>query len=75
MEELIRGALQDVIHGKESTQREINVHRHTVIVTWPIARMVPKKLFTTVISSKRNCVTKENEGLKDLYLAFYTLWA
>lgn len=29
MEELIRGALQDVIHDKESTQREINVLMHS----------------------------------------------
>ena len=33
MEELIRGALQDVIHDKESTQREMNMHIHRVTVT------------------------------------------
>lgn len=54
--------------------REINVHRLYSYSHLAVARMVPK-LFTTQLSPAKDCVTKENEGLKDLLLYIYTLWA
>lgn len=73
MEELIRGAPQDVIHDKESMQREMNMHIHTVIVSQSTFRTVPKKLLTVVIYSKRNYITKEKEGVKTLLCILHTL--
>lgn len=73
MEDLIRRALQDIIHEKESTQTEMNMHTHIVVVTQSTSRRMPKKLLAVVMYGKKNYIIKGNKGIKEFYFSFYTL--
>lgn len=50
--------------------REINVHRHTVIVTQAQYGKLDLRSYSQQLSTSKVRGSKENEGLKDLYFAF-----